>query len=219
MGLKTSSDNSLANIIECSSLQYYNKYHLSCINKLLNNEACLSTSYCRSDLGLSCQNGKCFCDTASKFWNSSICIEYFTYNNEICSSSTQCMSPMICNFGVSSCICPNIVTNSKCDCPARAAGSEYYSTGSNCITALSYGSSCSANYTCQYLTQNTYCNHTCKCQVLQYFNTNIKYCSNQLTNYQACSLSTDCRGDLGLSCISGICSCNTNIQVIYFRTH
>ena len=215
MGLKTSSDNSLANIIECPSLQYYNKYHLSCINKLLNNEACLSTSYCRSDLGLSCQSGICLCNTATQFWNFSICLDYYTYNNQTCLSLDQCKPPMICNFGVSSCICPKVVSNATCDCPARAAGSEYYSPGSTCVTALSYGSVCSANYTCQYLTQNTYCNGTCKCAALQYFNTNIKYCTNQLSNNQACSLSSDCRVDFGLSCTSGKCSCNTNIQVYF----
>ncbi len=215
LSLKTNSDESLANSIECPSLQYYNKYQLSCTNQLLNNGACSSTKNCRSDLGLSCQNGKCLCITASQFWNSSICVDYYTYNNQTCSSSSQCMSPMICNFGISACVCPEGVTSYKCDCPARVAGSEYYSSGSTCITAYQYGSSCSANYTCQYLTQNTYCNGTCKCQPLQYFNTNIKYCGNQLTNNQACSISSDCRGDLGLSCISGICSCNTNIQVIY----
>jgi hypothetical protein len=214
LSLKTSSDESLANSIECPSLQYYNKYQLSCVDKLLNVKACISTTNCRSDLGLSCQSGKCLCETTTKFWNSSICVDYYTHNNQTCSSSSQCLSPMICNFGVSSCICPKVVANATCDCPARAAASEYYSTGSTCVSALSYGSSCSDYYTCQYLTQNTYCSGTCKCQALQYFNTNIKYCSNQLTNNQACSLSSDCRVDLGLNCIFGLCSCNTNFQVI-----
>lgn len=209
---KAKSESNLANSIECPALQYYNPYLTCCVNQLLNNQACLETKYCRTDLGLSCQNGKCACNTATQFWNASNCINYYSYNNETCLSSNQCLIPMICNFGTSSCFCPKKVSNATCDCPARTVGNEYFSTGLTCISALSYGNTCSANYTCQYLTQNTYCSGTCSCPTQQYFNTNIKYCINQLTNSDPCSLTTDCRIDLGLSCTAGVCSCNTNTQ-------
>ena len=82
-----------------------------------------------------------------------------SYNNQTCSSSAQCIEPLICNLiSNSSCNCPAKVEINKCDCP-RSFSNEYFWNGTTCIQAASYNSSCdpSFNYTCQTLTQNTFC--------------------------------------------------------------
>ncbi len=136
----------------CDYLQYYDRVQRICLNKLLNGKTCLETSYCRSDLGLSCQSKTCICDLNNHFWNGSICINYYSYNNETCSDSSECLSPMICKLSGSSCNCPTNVPNNKCDCPLpRTSGNEYYSTGVTCKAANQYGKTCSQNYSCIYL--------------------------------------------------------------------
>ena len=43
-------------------------------------------------------------------------------------------------------------------------------------------------------------------------NTTQNKCLNQNTNGQTCSSSIGCRIDLGLSCVSGLCKCNSTYQ-------
>ena len=119
---------------------------------------------------------------------------------------------MVCNtINGSSCSCPTFVSTNKCDCPVRVSGFEYYSNGYTCVSELTYGNPC--NYSCQYLTQNTICrNGIFSCPSLKYFNTIQKNCTNQQLINQTCSLSTDCRSDLGLICDSGLCNCDSSIQ-------
>ena len=169
---------------------------------------------CPSGLYYNSKTGTCVyfinC-TLSQYWNGSMCADSLTYNNQTCSNSSQCLRPMICNLSTneSTCNCPSSNTLNKCDCPVRVSGNEYFSNGSTCVSAISIGNTCFGNYTCQYLTQNTYCNGVCQCAALQYFNLNQLYCINQLTVNQSCILTTDCRIDLGLSCSSGLCQCNS----------
>jgi hypothetical protein len=140
--------------------------------------------------------------------------EYLSFNSQTCSNSSQCLSPMVCNtINGSSCSCPTFVSTNKCDSPVRVSGFEYYSNGYTCVSALTYGNPCISNYSCQYLTQNSICrNGICSCPSLKYFNTIQKNCTNQQLINQPCSLSTDCRSDLGLICDSGLCECDSSIQ-------
>ena len=168
---------------------------------------------CPSGLNYNTVTGTCVnlinC-TSSQYWNGSMCV--LTYNNGTCTNSNQCLSPMICNFNSngSICNCPYSYTLNKCDCPTRVSGNEFFFlNGTTCIPALSYGTPCYGNYSCQYLTQKTYCNQTCQCAALQYFNTIQSICMNQLIINQSCILTTDCRTDLSLSCKSGLCQCNS----------
>ena len=150
--------------------------------------------------------------TLNQFWSGTTCVDKYTYNSQTCTNSTQCLSPMTCNLvnSVSTCNCPATNTLNKCDCPIRVSGNEYFSNGTTCTSAVSFGNICYGNHTCQYLTQNTFCNGTCQCALFQYFNTNQYYCVNQLLINQSCILTTDCRTDLGLSCQTGVCQCNTS---------
>ena len=168
-----------------------------CVNKLLNSKTCVDTSYCRSDLGLSCQSKTCLCDLNIQFWNGSICINYLTYNNETCSDSSECLSPMVCKLSGTSCDCPTTVQNTKCDCLLRKIGAEYYSTGSTCVLANQYGKTCSKNFTCQYLTQKTYCSGTCQCLTSEYFDTFKQMCETLVSYNGTCTQSDACNTGLG----------------------
>ena len=196
---------------QCKYLQYFQTSLKFCINQLLIYQQCILSSDCRGDLGLSCQSGLCLCNSAIQFWNGLTCTNKYLYNNQSCTYSYQCANSYSCNYNGTSCNCPlNVV--GKCDCPTRAIGSEYYYNGTLCISALTYNQTCIANYTCKYLTQNTFCNGTCICPPTTYFNTTFQNCTNQLTYNQSCSYNQQCRDDLGLICITSQCKCNSTIQ-------
>ena len=117
---------------------------------------------CPTDLYYNTNTGTCqylINCKLTQFWNGTTCIDKYTYNSETCTNSTQCLSPMTCNLGnpLSTCNCPSGNTLNKCDCPMRVSGSEYFYNGTACTSAISFGNLCNGNYTCQYLTQNTYC--------------------------------------------------------------
>ena len=193
----------------CPSLQYYDIYYQKCVDKMLNNQSCVVQMACRDDLGLSCQSGKCFCNQAIQYWNGSICTNLFTYNNQTCTSSNQCLTPMICNLAGNLCSCPQSASLNTCDCPTRKHGSEYYSIGITCVLASTYGGVCNGNYSCQYLTQNTFCNGTCQCDTNQYFNYADNMCENVLPFNSNCTQNDACNSTIGLSCLNNVCQCNS----------
>ena len=108
-------------------------------------------TYCDTTSGL------CQCNSTN-FWDGTSCVPPYTYNNQTCTNSSQCASPLVCNLNETSCNCPDTVPINKCDC-SRSIGNEYYWNGVTCVLAGAYGESCTigSNYTCQYLTQNTFC--------------------------------------------------------------
>ena len=77
----------------------------------------------------------------------------------------------------------------------------------------SYNSSCSSNSSCD-STKSLYCVQIgqlvglCACNSLMYWNGST--CAAEQTINTTCSSTSQCRMDLGLSCISAICSCNSN---------
>ena len=153
----------------CTSMQYFNFHDNRCEDLIGNTiTTCSQPDACRSDLGLSCQGFLCQCNASIQFWTGSMCIDFFNYDQGICSASNQCKSGLVCVLaGVTSCSCGITIPNGYCDCPARAYGSEYYWNGFGCVMAANYGQKCySANYTCQTLTQGTQCDAssgTCTC--------------------------------------------------------
>jgi hypothetical protein len=155
--------------LNCSLLlyQYFDSTTYTCIPQLLHLKNCTSTSQCRNDLGLTCVNSVCVCNSTSQFWDGSSCTEYYTYNNQTCSNDNQCIGSLVCQLSSISCVCPANVVTGKCDCPIRVVGNETYWNGTDCVPALSYGTPCSGssfNYTCQTLTDNAYCiGGVCKC--------------------------------------------------------
>jgi hypothetical protein len=82
---------------QCSSTstQYFDSTQLICLNKTLKGKLCTRNMTCRSDLGLSCVNDTCQCDSRTSYWSSiqTICVDcpsgwtiyedkcYFFYNN------------------------------------------------------------------------------------------------------------------------------------------
>jgi hypothetical protein len=148
---------------KCSNLQYYKISSSKCFHQLFENASCPQGDECRNDLGLSCQSSKCLCNSLTQFWNSSVCVNKYTYNADVCTDSTQCKSNLICRNSGTSCKCPDTVSN-KCDCPTPVIGSEYYWNGTDCTIASSYGGSCSGNYACKSLQEKTICSSsTCNC--------------------------------------------------------
>ncbi len=64
--------------------------------------------------------------------------------------------------------------------------------------------------------QNLICQRTgdlagyCTCSQNQYFDTNKTKCVDMKLVSKSCQKSFECRQDLGLSCVNGICSCKSN---------
>ena len=151
--------NSTYGICKCNSLYYYSYKTLSCQSQVSVNQACTQFDACRTDLGLICQLGVCLCNSTIQFWSVSKCINYYTYNQGICSSNSQCAGNLICRLSGTSCTCPTAVAIGFCDCPPRSANSEYYwnSATSTCTPAGYYNDPCSATYQCQYITKSLVC--------------------------------------------------------------
>ena len=61
---------SQAGYCTCENLHYFDSALLLCKQQKLNGQSCLSTSQCRTDLGLRCTNGVCRC-LSNMYWSSS----------------------------------------------------------------------------------------------------------------------------------------------------
>ena len=84
---------------ECPTLQYYDNIEGKCQPQMLNDSTCSQLDACRSDLGLSCQDDTCQCDSTIQFWNVTKCDNYLTYKKGICTSNSEC------NFDTTVLIC------------------------------------------------------------------------------------------------------------------
>jgi hypothetical protein len=153
---------------KCPALQYYNNENKRCEDQKSNNISCSEQDACRIDLGLSCINNICECDSTTQFWNETTCINYFTYNTGVCLSDNECnenSTGLICKIIGRSCGCPEQVQDGGyCDCDDRYYGNEHYWNGSKCVKAGIYGDACNSSYECQQLTLLLTCdNSTRKC--------------------------------------------------------
>jgi hypothetical protein len=175
---------------QCPSYMYYNG--TACRDQTLYNTVCsLATASCRSDLGLSCQGNLCLCNSTSQFWSTSLqtCMNYYTYTSSGCTADSQCASTLICNNSTNTkCSCPLTLSSGYCDCP-RSYGNEYYWNGVSCVYAVVYNQSCTADYMCQTLTQNTTCDSVtkaCSCHSWGGYKSSINacyYCSSSSWSY------------------------------------
>ena len=204
-------------LCECSVFQYFDLKMNKCLDQLFESEECIQSNACRSDLGLSCGNNVCECDTG--FWNGTSCVNYFTYNTGRCQSDSQCKGNLICQTSASSCNCPSSVSNSNCDC-VKTIGNENYWDGYDCVPAGSFGQPCSnilTSYMCRTLTEDTVCSSSsgtflCECSKFKYFNLVNNKCLDQLLESKSCLQPDACRSDLGLSCKNDTCNCDESIQ-------
>jgi hypothetical protein len=117
---------------------------------------------------------------------------------------------MVCRLSGTSCNCPDNVVNGKCDCPPRSNGNEYFSDGITCSPALPYGSICTQDYECQYVTQTTFCSGICECDPLKYYNNVSKKCENKVSFNGICNQINACNNALDLNCQTGFCRCSSN---------
>jgi hypothetical protein len=117
---------------------------------------------------------------------------------------------MVCRLSGTSCGCPDNVVNGKCDCPPRSNGNEYFSDGITCLPALPYGSTCTKDYECQYVTQTTFCSGICECDPLKYYNTVSKKCETLVSFNGICNQINACNNALDLNCLTGVCRCSSN---------
>lgn len=83
----------IGNICSCPSSQYFDPITKICIDSF--NATCSSNSSCPSSLGLSCQNGRCSCDTSKYYWSyasdacTSYCPSTWVYFNGSCFEFTS----------------------------------------------------------------------------------------------------------------------------------
>ena len=194
--------------------QYWNG--AVCINYATNNQTCKLDKDCLGNLR--CSNLVCSCNSSFQFWstNYSTCLNYFSYNQGVCTTNNECSSNLICQKSGVSCSCPKTTANGYCDCPTRVVGAEFYWNGSSCTPANAYNQTCSnssASYMCQTVTQGTICSGTstfrCICSSQQYFNIATQSCQSLLSVNQTCMQTDACKSSLGLSCQSGLCLCNS----------
>ena len=59
----------LAGLCSCPTYYFYDTNTSSCINQYTEGRYCRNTTYCRSDLGLSCTSDTCQCSTGY-YWSS-----------------------------------------------------------------------------------------------------------------------------------------------------
>jgi hypothetical protein len=199
----------ISGVCNCLSTEYFNNMNSKCESLLSINDTCTQSDACNRGNGLSCQFGVCKCNS-TQFWQSSNCVNFFTYNSGSCNSNDQCLGLLICKQSGASCNCGINVGNNKCDCPVPTSGKEYYWNGTYCVNANSLNQPCTNNYECQSLTQSTTCSGTkCSCSSSQYFNNLNNKCESVLSIDDTCTQLDACNSGKGLSCVSTICQCNS----------
>ncbi len=96
------------NTCQCAMVDYYASNLKKCVPKTLNNTACTTDHTCRTDLGLSCQNSTCQCNSTYKFWKNtaSSCINYLSFG-DVCIATKECnaTSLLYCSGGKCMCVC------------------------------------------------------------------------------------------------------------------
>lgn len=118
-----------------TTINYFDNLTLTCSPKTLNGSNCLVDKTCRSDLGLTCQNGFCQCSTPL-FWHSGKCSNPLSYAQIGCTSDSHCQSSLglIC-YGyptLTPCDCPTTSISGMCDCTM-----DKYWNGNICLPKLS----------------------------------------------------------------------------------
>ena len=182
---------------QCSSpAQYFDASTSSCVSKKVNNEACTSSHNCRSDLGLSCQNGICLCNATSQFWKTSgTCNNYYVYNEAGCTNTPECIMGLNLKCILSQCTCDAASYWDAGTCKAKKAELVSCVTSVECLIPMT----CVASQ--------------CQCSSTQYFDAATSTCVTKKLNNEACNpLQNNCRADLGLTCQSGVCLCDSTAQ-------
>ncbi|CAF0756059.1 unnamed protein product [Brachionus calyciflorus] len=195
----------------CDTYFFYDASKRNCESQYLNQIGeCLTDNYCRSNSGLYCNLATklCVCDSASKSWSSTELACKLTYNKGTCNTDSDCnlSENLFCQTGTS-CQCPQTVTNNKCDCK-RVIGNENYWNSSQCVAALSYKSTCTADYMCKSLVENLKCvSGKCDCEQSTHSWSSVD--SKCMPTYEngACTIDSDCNTSEDLICKTGT-SCN-----------
>jgi hypothetical protein len=135
-------------ICRCSNTDthFFDFKSLACSQKTFNNTSCLSNRTCRSDLGLSCQNGLCQC-LSPKFWHAGQCSYPLGYSQIGCTSDSHCESALglVCNGypTANTSSCSITAVPSMCDCPQNK-----YWNNSQCVPQLNDNQNCSNSCQC-----------------------------------------------------------------------
>jgi hypothetical protein len=200
---------------KCDKTQFYDLNIKKCADKKTIGSECQSAEECLSDLGLGCFNRICSCDERIKHWDGEICINSFTYNAGPCSSNIQCAGNLICQLSGTSCRCNITVPINFCDCPSNSVGNENYWDGSDCASTKRYNESCTVDYMCSVLAENTRCiNSMCICRTgALFFNFLTRRCESKRLNGIQCQQEDECRSDLGLKCDGGFCKCSSETEI------
>jgi hypothetical protein len=206
---------------QCGYREYHNISSLTCIPQKTHLETCSVDYNCRVDKYLECLGGSCQCISSFPTWSDGYdkCIVPVSYS-ELCYVSTDCdtSKSLVCHDSTDNCTCPKNLSNYTCDC-VRKVYNEYYWSGTSCTIARGYNQTCtnsSSTYMCKTMTEGTVCvgpsPYKCKCPSLQYYLFTTSKCESQLSYNIYCPQADACRSDLGLSCQSNLCDCDTTIQ-------
>jgi hypothetical protein len=95
-----------------------------------------------------------------------------------------------------------------CLCPL---GTYFFINNNTCLSYLKLGDTCTDTYECQINStcalQSGTSNKICQCDANKYYQVSTSQCALVKSYLSACSSSVECDPLLGLSCISGFCSC------------
>ena len=171
---------------QCWPTKYFASNSLTCVDRTLNNTSCASDNTCRVDLGLSCQNSFCQCDSTNRFWHGTDqkCVPFLTYAGLGCTVDANCISSqkLSCIVG-------------KCDCVSVQSNETFWDVSvSVCKPSRGYEESCLANSSCRALSEYLFCSGGL-CSLLQL--------------NQVCTYDIQCDSRKSLVCIAGICLCPT----------
>ena len=181
----------------CPEKYYFNLQTITCIPKKLNLISCSSTIECREDLGLSCQGGKCQCNSLDHGW--SIIYQSCKFIEQTsCSANTDCLEPMNC-------------TSSTCQCSPF----KYHDVSALvCLNQNSYNDTCTVKNNCR-VEKNLECqNGLCKCiSTYPIWSDGYDSCIVPKIYNKYCYSTNDCNTALNLICKDATqsCICPSNI--------
>jgi hypothetical protein len=145
---------------------------------------------------LKCIFNSCQCDSQFNFWDGLTCSKYRIYG-ESCLTSGQCNKTQM-----TTCL------GGKCDCNSTNMYFDFYN--SRCYDKKSETETCTE---CSQCLKELICSSgTCLCPntITQYYDSTQLKCLNKTLNNTFCTQNVTCRSDLGLSCLSSSCQCDSH---------
>jgi len=112
---------------------YWDTTSLTCLPRVTNGAGCTQDCDCFYQTNMTCVSGKCACSYTNQYWSSALskCLIYRGYGDSCDSDASPvflCASGLTCQL-TPSCMCPQTVGNSSCDCLIT----QYWDGSSKCF--------------------------------------------------------------------------------------